>query len=406
MSPTITVSRPPPGFTAVSELHKQPLISPTVSAAAPGQSKYVPAMPGSSHPHMPLPNIPMANTILPKSAYVPGTQGQSHLLISLPNLPMANTIQSNFIPQPANLLMPPVMYDVPLFANTSSLAAQSSVFQHLWLYENFLHQEQLKRCYTLLLPQNIGAPSLVNPFMVPEVNPPVVYIPTPGSERITNLGQSELGISDVPSCTLPSQKNASGQISPSGTGQLAAAACVSAEDSTSAPALFDTHTETKEPASVMSSVVSCLSVNSSTDLCSADVLCDERPTAEAITSPKEVKGMSPVKNEQQQNKDEPVQEPLSNTALTDVSSDCYQSDDMLVADSNRLESESHVDFESQYVNGATDLSSSSECIYRYVNPCTTEGRNNTVCEPGLPNLYVPLDKFYTNVCTPRQVLYE
>jgi len=35
-----------------------------------------------------------------------------------------------------------------------------------------------------------------------------------------------------------------------------------------------------------------LSVDSSTDLCTADVLCDERPSAEAIASPKEVKGMN------------------------------------------------------------------------------------------------------------------
>jgi hypothetical protein len=119
--------------------------------------------------------------------------------------------------------------------------------------------------------------------MVPELNPPVMYIPTPVSERIINVGQSELGISEVPSGTLPSQKNASGQISPSGTGQSAATAYVSAEDSASAPVTFHTHTETKEP-----------------------------------------------------------------------------------------------NFESQYVNDATDLSSVSEYIYRYVNPCTTEGRNNTV----------------------------
>jgi hypothetical protein len=128
----------------------------------------------------------------------------------------------------------------------------------------------------------------------------------------------------------------------------------------------------------MSSGVSHLSVNSSTDLCTADVLCDEQPTGEAIASPKEVKGASPVKNEQQQNKDEPVQKTSSNAALTDFSSDCYQSDDVVVADSRGLESESHVDFESQYVNNATDLSSSSEYIYRYVNPCATERRNNTV----------------------------
>jgi hypothetical protein len=209
--------------------------------------------------------------------------------------------------------------------------------------------------------------------MVPELNPPVVYIPTPGSERMANVGQSELGISEVLPCTLPSQKNASGQISPSGTGQLAAAAYVPAEDSAGAPATFDTHTETKGPASVMPSGVSHLSVivNSSTNQCTADVLCDEQRTAEAIASPKEVKGVSPVKYE-------PVEKALSNTALTDFSSGCYQFDDVLVADSHGLESESCVDFESQYVSDATDLSSSSEYIYRYVNPNTTEGRNNTV----------------------------
>jgi len=130
----------------------------------------------------------------------------------------------------------------------------------------------------------------------------------------------------------------------------------------------------------MSSGVSHLSVtvNSSTDLCTSDVLCDERPTAKATASPKEVKGVSPVKNEQQQNKDELVQNALSNTALTHFSSACYQSDDMLVADSCGLESESHVDFDSLYVREATDSSSGSEYIYRYVNPCITEGRNNTV----------------------------
>jgi len=378
MSSTVTVSRPPPGFTAVSELHKQPLLSPTGSAA-PGQSKYFPAMPGSSHPQTLLPNIPMANTILSKSTYVPETQGQSPLLISLPNMPMANTIQSNLIPQPTNVLMPPVMYDVPLLANPSPLAAQSSMFQNLMLYHNIVQQEQLKRYYTLLLSQNIGAASLVNPFMVPELNPPVMYIPTLVSERITNVGQPELGISEIPSCTPPSQKNASGQISPFGTGQLAADAYASVEDAASAPAAYDTHTETKEPASVMSSGVSHLSVivNSSTDLSTADVLCDERPTAKAIASPKEVKGVSPVQNEQQQHTDEPVQK-ADNTALIDFSSGCYQSDDILVADSHGLESESHVDFESQYVRGATGLSSSSEYVYRYVNPCTIEGRNNTV----------------------------
>jgi hypothetical protein len=276
--------------------------------------------------------------------------------------------------------IPPVIYDIPLLATASSLAAQSSVLQCLVLYENLLDQELLKRYYTLLLSQNIGAVSLMNPFMIPGLNPPLVYIPTPGSERITNVGQSELGAAEVLSCTLCSQKNASGQISPSHIGQLAAAAYVSAEESASAPATFDIHTETMEPASVMSSGVSHLSVivNSSTDLCTADVLCDERPAAEAIASPKEVKGVSPVKNEQQQNKDELVQKALRNTALTDFSSGCYQSDDMLVADLHGLESESHVDFESQYVNDTRYLSSSSEYIYRYVNPCTTEGRNNTV----------------------------
>jgi hypothetical protein len=304
----------------------------------------------------------MANTILPRSTYVPETQGQSHLLISLPNLPMVNAIQPNFIPQPTNLPIPPVMYDVPLHANTSSLAAL--------LYDSIVQQEQLKRCYTFLLSQNIGAASLVNPFMVPELNPPMMYIPTPGSERLINVGQSEWGISEVPSCTLPSQKNASGQISPSGTGQSAAGAYVSAEDSASAPATYGPHTETENPVSIISSDVSHLSVtvNSSTDLCTADVLSQERLTAEAVASPKE----------QQRNKDEPVQKAFSNTAPTDFSSGCSQTDDMLVADSRGLESESHVDFESQYVNDATDLSSSLEYIYRYVNPCTTEGRNNTM----------------------------
>jgi hypothetical protein len=179
------------------------------------------------------------------------------------------------------------MYDVSLLANASSLAAQSSVLQHFMLYDSFLQQERLKIYNALLFSQNTGAASLVNPFMVPGLNPPVVYIPTPGSERMANVGQSELGISEVLSCALPSQKNASGQISPSGTGQLAAGAYVPAEDSAGAPATFDTHTA--------------------------------------------------------------------------------------------LESESQVDFESQYESDATDLSS-SEYIYRYVNPCTTEGRNNTVNE--------------------------
>ena len=348
MSSTVTVSRPPPSFTAVSELHQQPLISPTGSAA-PGQSNYVPAMPGSSHPQA-----------------------------SLPNVSMANTVQPNFIPQPTNVPILPVMYDVSLLANALSLVAQSSVLQNLLLYENILQQELLMRYYSLLLSGNTAA-SLVNSFMVPELNPPVVYTPTTSSERITNVGQTELDISEVPSGTLPSQ-NASGQISPSGTGQLAAAAYVSAEDSASAPATFDTHTETKEPAYVMSSGVSHLSVtvNSSTDLFTADVPCDERLTAEAIAYLKEVKGLSPVKNEQHQNEDDLVQKTLSKTALTDFSSGCYQSDDTLLADSHGLESESHVDFESRHVNDAADLSSSSEYIYKYVNPCTTEGRNNTV----------------------------
>ena len=287
MSSSVRVSRPAPGFTTVSELCKQPLTYPTGSAA-PGQRNYVPEMPGRSHPQTLLPNLPMENTIPSKSTCVPETQSQSHLLISLPTLPMANTIQSNFVPQPTNFPMPPVMYDVRLLADMS-LAAQSPMLQHLMLYENILHQEQLKRYYTFLLSQNIGAASLVNPFMLPELNPPMVYIPTPGSERLTNVGQSELGISEVLSCTMPSQQNVSSQILPSGTGQLAAAAYVSAEDSASAPATFDTQTETKEPASVMSSCVSHLSaVNSSTDLSTADVLCDEQPATEAIASPKEV----------------------------------------------------------------------------------------------------------------------
>ena len=56
----------------------------------------------------------------------------------------------------------------------------------------------------------------------------------------------------------------------------------------------------------MSSGVSHLSViiNSSPEKCTADVLCDEQLTAEAIASPKEVKSASQVANEQQQNKDE------------------------------------------------------------------------------------------------------
>ena len=312
MSSTVTVSHPPPGFTAMSEFHKHPLFSPTGSAA-PVQSKYVPAMPGRSHPQMSMPSVPMANTNPSKSTYAPETQSQSQQRISLPNLPMADTIQSNYVPQPANVPIPPYMYDVSLFANASSLEAQ-----RLALYEGILQQEQLKRYYAFLLSQNIGAASLVNPFMVPELNPPVVYIPTPVSERMTNVGQSELGISEVPSCTPPSQKNASGQISPSGTGRLAAAAYVSAEDSASAPATFDTQTETKKPASVMSSGVSHLSVtvNSSTDLCTSDVPCDEQPTTKATASPKEVKGVSPVKNEQQQNKDELVQKALSQACQT------------------------------------------------------------------------------------------
>ena len=376
------MSRPPPGFTAVSELHKQPLISPTGSAAL-GQSKYVPEMPGRAHQQTFLPNIPMANTILSKNTYVPETQGQSHLLISLPTLPMSNTIQSNFIPQPTSVPVPPVMYDVPLLANTSSLAAQSSVLQHLALYENFLQQQQLMRYYTLLASQNIGATSLMNPFMVPVLNPPMVYIPTPASERITDVEQPELGISEVPLCTLPSQENASGQISPSCSGQLAAAAKVSAEDSASAYATFDTHTETKEPPYVMSSGVSHLSVivNSSPEKCAAD-LYDEQLTAEAVASPKEVKAVSQVTNEQKQNKGELVHKALSNTTLTKFSSCYYQSDDMLVAESHGLESESHFGFESQYMNEGrepgTDSSTSSDEIYRYVNPCTAEGRNITV----------------------------
>jgi hypothetical protein len=224
----------------------------------------------------------------------------------------------------------------------------------------------------------------MNPFMVPELNPRMVYVQTPGSNRITSVGQSELCTSEVPSCTLPSHKNAAGQISPSGTGQLAATANVSAADSANAPATFDAHTETKEPPSVMSSGVSRLSVtvNSRPELCTADVLYDEQPTAEAITSPMKVKAVSQVTNEQQQNKNELVHKDLSNTALREFSSGCYQSDDMLVADSHGLESEPYAGFESQYVNDgrepATDLSTGSDDIYRYVNPYTTEGRNITV----------------------------
>jgi hypothetical protein len=161
----------------------------------------------------------------------------------------------------------PVIYDVSLLAKASSLAAQSSVLQRLVLYENILQQEQLRRYYTYLLSQNIGAASLVNPFMVPELNPPVVYTPTSGSERITNVGRSELGISEVLSCALPSHKNALGHISPSGTGQLAAAAYVPAEDSASTPAAFDTLTETKEPAFVMSSGVICQLLLTAAQIC-------------------------------------------------------------------------------------------------------------------------------------------
>ena len=63
-----------------------------------------------------------------------------------------------------------------------SLASQLTVLQHRLLCENILLHEQLKQFYTLMLTQSICAASLVNPFMVPELNPPVVYIPTPGSE--------------------------------------------------------------------------------------------------------------------------------------------------------------------------------------------------------------------------------
>ena len=132
MSSSVRVSRPAPGFTTVSELHKQPLISPTGSAAS-GQRNYVPEMPGRSHPQTLLPDLPTAYTILSKSTYVPETQSQSHQLISLPTLPMVNTIQSNIIRQPTNLSMPPVMYDVPLLADVS-LAAHSPMLQHLMLY--------------------------------------------------------------------------------------------------------------------------------------------------------------------------------------------------------------------------------------------------------------------------------
>jgi hypothetical protein len=282
-----------------------------------------------------------------------------------------NTIQSNFIPQPTNVPIPPVMYDAPLLANASSMAAQSSVVQHLMLYENLLHQEQLRRYCSMLFPHNIGAASLMNPFMVPELNPRMVYVPTLESDRITNVEQSELSTSEVPSCTLPSHKNAAGQISP-GTGQSAATVDVSAEDSASASATFGTRTDTEEPASVMSSGVSHLSVigNSSPELCAADVLCV--PTVEA--SPMKVKAVSQVTKEQQQNKNELVHKALCNTALREFSSGCYQADHMLVADPHGLESKSQVSLESQYVNDgrepATHSSTSSDDIYRYVNPYT------------------------------------
>lgn len=376
MSSAVTVNRPSPCFTAVSELHKQPLNSPTGSAA-PGESKYVPEMPDISHPKTSLPSIP----IVSNSTYVPGTQGQTHLLISLPTLPMDHTIQSNFVPQPTNMLVPPVVYDAPLLANASSLEAQSSMLQQLMFYENILHQQQLRRYCSLLLPHNIGAATLVNPFMVPELSPRMVYIPTPGSDRVTAVGQSELCPSEVSSCSLPLHKNAVGKILPSGTGQLAATADVSAGESASAYAALDIHTETKEPPSVMSPGVSHLSgiFNSSSELCAADVLCDEQLTAEAIISPMKVKAVRQITNEQQKNKNELVLKALSNTALRGFSSGCYQSDDMLVADSHGLESKSPAFFEHQYVNDgrepATDVSTSSDDIYRYVNPYTTEGRN-------------------------------
>jgi hypothetical protein len=275
-------------------------------------------------------------------------------MISLPNLPMDHTIQSNFIPQPTSVPILPVMYDVPLLANASSMAAQSSVLQHLMMYENMLHQEQLRRYCSMMFPHNIGAAMLMNSFMMPELNPRMMN----GSDRITNVEQSELGTWEVPSCTLPSHKIAAGQISPSGTGQLAATADVSAKHSASAPATFGTHTETKEPPSG----VSHLSVigNGSPELCAADVLCVKQPTVEATTSPMKGKAVSQVTKEQQQNENELVHKALH----------------------NGLESKSQVCFESQYVNDgrepAAHLSSSSDDIYRYVNPYTTEVRNITV----------------------------
>jgi hypothetical protein len=293
---------------------------------------------------------------------------------------MANTIPSNFIPQPTDVPLLPVMYDVPLLATASSLAAQSSMLQQFALYETFLQQQQFMRPFALLVSPNIGAASLVNPFMMPVLNPPMMYTQISVSEKTTNVGRSEMGISEIPS-TPSAQKNTSGQISPSGTGQLAAAANVSTEDSTSAPATSGTHTETKKLPSVISSGVSHLSVivNSSPETCTADVQCNEQPTAEAIASPKEVKAMSQVTHAQEQSKDELVHKVLSNTALTEFSSGSYQSDDTV---SHGLESVSDVGFESQYVHEGikpgTDLSTSSDEIYRYVNHCTTGGKILTV----------------------------
>ncbi|GFG39186.1 hypothetical protein Cfor_04145, partial [Coptotermes formosanus] len=314
---TITVSRPPPGFTAAHELHNQPLLPPTGSAAPRQKPHLSPA--GSAAPR--------------QSTYVPEMPGKSHLQTSHPTLPMANTIPSTFKPQPTDVPRLPVVYE-PLLANTTSLAAQSSVLQQLALYENLLQQQQFIRSVALLVSQNMGAASLVNPFMVPLLNPAMIYSPIPVSERITNVGGSGLGISEVPS----PQMNTSEQISPSGAGQLVAAANVSTEDCATAPATSSAHTETKEAPCVTSSGVSRLSVvNSNRELCTADVHCNEQPMAEA------------------------------NTAMTEFSSGSCESDNILVADSCGLTSESDVGFESQYVNEGTepgsDLSTCSDEIY-------------------------------------------
>jgi hypothetical protein len=305
----------------------------------------------------------MANTIV-------AAQGQSHPPTSLPTLPMRNTVPSNFISQPADVPILPIVCDVPLLANTSSLAAQSSVLQQLALYEHFLQQQHLMRSFALLISQNMGAASLVNPFMMPVLNPPMMYTPTPVSERITNVGESELGISEVLHTPSP-QMNTSGHVSPSGTGQLAVAANVSIEDSASVSVTSGTQTEAREPPSVISSSGSHLSVtvNSSPELYTGDVRCNEQPTAEAVESPKQVTAASEVADEQQQNKDKLVHKALTNIAFTEFSSGSDQSGDM-VAVSHELESEYDIGFESQDVNegigSGADFSVTSDEIYRYV----------------------------------------